>query len=263
MILENFNFELLLLTAGQVLAIFLIGILAIKLVLRFEKKILEKSKLDESVYRFVLRGTKFILWVVLIIAVLSSLGMEISTLVAVVGAAGAAIALALKDSLGNVAGGILILINQPFVKGNTIELNGVTGVVDAIDLLTTQLHTADNKIVTVPNGTINTSVLINYSREEKRRVDCRFSISYDADLMQAKEILYNVTLCNESIFQDPQPVIGVAGHGESAILLDLKVWCLNSEYFDVKYYLEENVKLAFDEAGINIPYQTMDVRIVK
>ena len=248
---------------GPILLVLLVGVLAIKLILHFEKKILKKSKLDESVHRFILKATKVGLWVVLIIAILSKLGLETSSLIAVLGAGGAAIALALKDSLGNVAGGILILINQPFCKGDTIELAGVTGVVDSIDLMTTQLHTFDNKVVTIPNGTITTEIMTNYSREEIRRVDCQFSIGYDADIVQAKEILYNVAACNGVIMQDREPIIGVAAQGESGILLDLKVWCSTSDYFDVKYYLEENVKIAFDEAGINIPYNTMDVHIIK
>ena len=254
-----------LLDLGGAVLILMFGAIAIKLILRFEKKILEKSTLDESVYRFILNASKAALWIVLVIALLPMLGIPVASLVTVLGAGGAAIALALKDSLGNVAGGILILINKPFVRGDTIELGDVTGVVDEIDLLTTQLHTADNKIVTVPNGTITTSVLINYSREDVRRVDCQFSISYEADILQAKEILYNVTLCDERIFRDEEhePIIGVAEHGDSGILLDLKVWCSTSDYFDVKYYLGENVKLAFDEAGIEIPYQTMDVHIRK
>ena len=243
--------------------ILLVGLLVIKLLLRFTRRILEKSSLDESVYLFVVRAVKVALWAILIVAVLTMLGVPAASLVTVLGAGGAAIALALKDSLGNVAGGILILINKPFVKGDTIELEGVTGVVDAIDLMTTRLHTFDNKVVTVPNGTITTAVLTNYSREEMRRVDCQFNISYDSDLTHAKEILYNVALCKEEILKDREPVIGVAEQGDSGILLDLKVWCSTEDYFDVKYYLEENVKLAFDEAGIDIPYKTMEVHIVK
>ncbi len=248
---------------AKVIGLLILGYILIKLVLRFEKKILEKSKLDESMHLFILRATKVALWVILVIAISPNLGVNPASLVTVLGAGGAAIALALKDSLGNVAGGILILINKPFVKGDTIELNGFSGVVDQIDLLTTQLHTFDNKVVTVPNGTITTSVLINYSREEVRRVDCQFTISYDADITQAKELLYNITICNEQILKEREPVIGVAAHEDSGILLDLKVWCSTSDYFDVKYYLEENVKIAFDEAGIDIPYKTMDIHIIK
>ncbi len=248
---------------GGVVLLLIAGMIAIKILLHVERKVLEKSKLDESVYRFILRASKIALWVVLIVALLPKLGVNPASLVTVLGAGGAAIALALKDSLGNVAGGILILINKPFVKGDVIELAGVTGIVDEIDLLTTHLHTSDNKAVSVPNGTITTSVLINYSKEEFRRVDCQFSIGYDADITQAKELLYNVVICSEQILRDREPVIGVAEQGESGILLDLKVWCSTSDYFDVKYYLEENVKIAFDEAGINIPYNTMDVHIIK
>ena len=253
------------LAMGKVVAMLLIGMIIIKLVLRFERKILEKSTLDESVYLFILRATKIALWIVLIVAILPVFGIPATSLITVLGAGGAAIALALKDSLGNVAGGILILINQPFIKGDTIELGGVSGVVDQIDLMSTQLHTFDNKIVTVPNGTITTSVLINYSREEVRRVDCNFSISYDADIFRAKEILHNVALCNEQIISEEERpwVIGVAEQGDSGILLDLKVWCSTPDYFDVKYYLEENVKIAFDEVGIDIPYNTMNVHIKK
>jgi len=253
------------LVLGKVAAMLIIGIIIIKLILRFERKILEKSTLDESVYLFILRATKIVLWVVLIVAVLPVFGIPATSLITVLGAGGAAIALALKDSLGNVAGGILILINQPFIKGDTIELGGVSGVVDQIDLMSTQLHTFDNKIVTIPNGTITTSVLTNYSREAVRRVDCKFSISYDADIFRAKEILQNVALCNELIISEEERpwTIGVAEQGDSGILLDLKVWCSTENYFDVKYYLEENVKLAFDEAGIDIPYKTMDVHIIK
>ena len=248
-----------------VVVVLLIGAVCIKLMLRFVKKVLERSTLDESVYLFVMRAVKITLWIILIVAILPMIGIPAASLVTVLGAGGAAIARALKDSLGNVAGGILILINKPFVKGDTIELAEVTGVVDAIDLMTTRLHTFDNKVVTVPNGTITTAVLTNYSREDVRRVDCQFTISYDADLAQAKTLLYRVTECNELILQDEEkePVIGVAEQGDSGILLDLKVWCSTSDYFDVKYYLEENVKLAFDEAGIDIPYKTMDVHIIK
>lgn len=240
-----------------------IGWIAISILLRIEKKALERSKLDEALHLFILKGTKAILWVLLAIMVVSKLGVSTASFVAVLGAAGAAIALALKDSLGNIAGGIIILINKPFSRGDTIEINEVTGIVDSIDLLTTQLHTFDNKVVSIPNGTITTSILINYSREETRRVDCVFGISYESDVLKAKEILWNVASCNPEILTEPAPLIGVASHGDHAVLLDLKVWCSTESLFDVKYFLEENVKLAFDEAGIGIPYPQMDIHVVK
>lgn len=241
----------------------LAGWIAITLLLRIERKALEKSRLDEALYLFVLRATKIILWIVVIIAVLPRFGVNPASLVTVLGAAGAAIALALKDSLSNVSSGIIILTTKPFSKGDTIEVAATTGIVDGIDLLTTQLHTFDNKIVTIPNRTITSEVLVNYSREENRRVDCVFSISYEADITEAKAILYQVAGANEKVMDDPEPAVGVASHGDHGVILDLKVWCSTEDYVDVKYDLEENVKLAFDRAGIGIPYPQMDVHMVK
>ena len=240
-----------------------VGWIAIRILLRIEKKALERSKLDEVLHLFILKGTKITLWVVLIVAMLPKVGISPASLVAVLGAGGAAIALALKDSLSNVAGGIIILITKPFSRGDTIEIGEITGVVDNIDLLTTQLHTFDNKLITVPNGTVTNSVLINYSGADKRRVDCTFGISYETDISEAKGILARVAASHPEILNDPEPLIGVSSHGANAVQLDLKVWCSAESYYDVKYYLEEKVKLAFDEAGINIPYPQMDVHIIE
>ena len=251
----------LLFNIGDAVLILIFGWIAISMILRIEKKALAKSRLDEALHLFIVKATKVILWIVLLITLLSTLKVPIAPFVTVLGASGAAIALALKDSLGNIAGGIIILINKPFSRGDTIEVAGTMGMVDSIDLLTTQLHTFDNKVVTIPNGTITMSVLINYSQEDTRRVDCVFSISYEADILKAKEILLNVISCNPDILGEPAPIVGVASHGDNAVILDLKVWCSTESFFDVKYYLEENVKLAFDEAGIGIPYPQMDIHL--
>ena len=248
---------------GIIAATLAVGWMSIRILLRIEKKALERSKLDEVLHLFILKGTKITLWVVLIVAMLPKVGISPASLVAVLGAGGAAIALALKDSLSNVAGGIIILITKPFSRGDTIEIGEITGVVDNIDLLTTQLHTFDNKLITVPNGTVTNSVLINYSGADKRRVDCTFGISYETDISEAKGILARVAASHPEILNDPEPNIGVSSHGANAVQLDLKVWCSTESYYDVKYYLEEKVKLAFDEAGINIPYPQMDVHIIE
>lgn len=253
----------LLFNIGDAVLTLIVGWVAISILLRIEKKALTKSRLDEALHLFIIKGTKAILWIVLTIAVLSALGIQTTSVIAILGAGGAAIALALKDSLGNIAGGIIILINKPFCRGDTIEVAATTGMVDSIDLLTTQLHTFDNKVVTIPNGIITTSVLINYSQEDMRRVDCVFSISYEADIIKAKEILLNVVSCNPDILAEPEPIAGVASHGDNAVILDLKVWCSTESFVSVKYFLEENVKLAFDEAGIGIPYPQMDIHMVK
>ena len=252
--------------AGSILlaiVILIAGLLLIKATLKLIKRALDKSSLDASVHKFILTASRYSLYILLVVVILTSLRVPTTPLVTMLGACGAAVALALKDSLGNIAGGIIILANKPFLRGEFIELGGVSGNVQSIDLLVTTLKTADNKVVTIPNGTITTSVLVNYSREEMRRVDCQFGISYDSDLVKAKDVLMAVAESNPYIFADPAPVVGVAAHQDSCILLDLKVWCTTSRYFEIKYFLEEQVKLAFDEADITIPYPQMDVRVIK
>ena len=243
--------------------ILVIGVLLIKLIIYVTRKALAKSSLDAAIYTFILNAAKIILYLILIVVLLSQMKVPTAPLVTVLGAGGAAIALALKDSLGNIAGGLLILANKPFKKGDVIDAAGINGIVENIDLFVTTLKTYDNKVITIPNGNINTSVIVNYSKEAIRRVDCNFSVSYDSDIAKAKEVLKAVARSNPDVFQDPAPVIGVASHLDSAILLDLKVWCDTEKYYDVKYYLEEQVKLAFDEANISIPYPQMDVHVVK
>jgi Small-conductance mechanosensitive channel len=247
-------------TAGVTLGA---GWIIIEIILHIEKKALTRSKVDEALHLFVIRATKVVLWIILIIAALSMIGVSTASLVAVVGAGGAAIALALRDSLSNVAGGIILLINKPFIKGDTIELNGTVGVVDSIDLLTTRLHTFDNKAVSIPNGTMTTGILYNYTKEDKRRVDCVFSVSYSADFEHARELMRNVALSCEEIFKEPEPVMEVASLGENSVMMTCWVWCATCDYYNVQYYLQENVKIAFAEAGISIPYQQIDIHVVK
>lgn len=254
-----------LLKCGRVAVIVLVGLLIIKIFLVIEKKALKHTKLDEALHLFILRGTKVILLVILAIMAIQATGASTTSLVTVLGACGAAIALALKDSLGNVAGGILILLNKPFSRGDNIEINGTvtaTGVVDSTDLLVTKLHTFDNKIVIVPNGSITTSVVTNFSEEGLRRVDCTFGVGYESDLDKVKKVIGDVIAENPNIKTDPAPVIGVGDLGANAVIMDCKVWCETASFFDVKYYLEENIKKAFDREGINIPYPQMDIRIV-
>lgn len=245
------------------LVVLLAGLLLIKLILGIVKKTLEKTALDGAIHTFVVSALRIVLYIILVVVLLGVLEVPTTPLVTVLGAGGAAIALALKDSLGNIAGGLLLLINQPFKKGDEIDIAGNYGEVDGIDLFVTTLRTYDNKVITIPNGTINTSVIVNYSRRDSRRVDCKFGISYDSDLALAKSVLLRVAQSNPDIFEDPAPFIGVASHGDSAVILDLRVWCNTEKYYEVKYALTEQVKLAFDEADISIPYPQMDVHVVK
>lgn len=240
------------------------GLLLIKLILGIVRRTLERTNLDGAVHTFVLSALRIVLYIVLVVVLLGVLEVPTTPLITVLGAGGAAIALALKDSLGNIAGGLLILVNQPFKKGDEIDIGGTYGEVDQIDLFVTTLRTYDNKVITIPNGSINTSVIVNYSRRDKRRVDCKFGISHDSDLALAKSVLLRVAQSNPDIYTDPAPFIGVASLTENCtVVLDLKVWCSTDNYYSVKYYLTEQVKLAFDEADISIPYPQMGVHVVK
>lgn len=246
---------------GKAAVILLVGFIIIKLILRFIRRALEKSTLDPVLYKFILNIVRIVTYVVLLLMILDTFHLKVTSFLTILGAAGAAIALALKDSLANVAGGIMILINKPFNKDDYIDIGGISGKVQEIDLFITHLITYDNKVITIPNGLVNTSVLVNHTRESLRRVDCCFGIGYDDNIEKAKEILREIAAGNRDIHMEPEPVIGVAGQKDNCISIDLKVWCETEVYWDVKYFLEEQVKLAFDKAGISIPFPQMDVHI--
>ena len=240
-----------------------VGLILIKILLGLAKKALLRTGLDESMHKFILNVFKAALYVVVIVVLLAHLNVPTAPLVTVLGAAGAAIALALKDSLGNIAGGVLILANKPFKKGDVIDVAGTEGMVDSIDLFVTTLKTFDNKVVTVPNGSVTTSVIVNYSRENMRRVDCVFDVSYDSDISAAKDVLLAVAERCPDAYRDPAPIVGVNEHRGSSVALDLKVWCETSKYYDVQYFLEEEVIAEFEKANVTIPYPRMDVRVKK
>ncbi len=254
-----------LMLCARVAVVIAIGMIIIRILLAAERKMMKHTKLDEALHLFIIKSTKAILLIILAIMALQTAGAPTTSLVTMLGACGAAIALALKDSLGNVAGGILILLNKPFSKGDSIEISGsasATGMVDSIDLMVTKLHTYDNKIVIVPNGTITTSIIVNLSEEGIRRVDCTFSVGYDADLDKVKEVMNTVISRFDKIREVPPPAMGVSDLGADAVIMDCKVWCETADYSKVKYYLEENIKKAFDREGIRIPYPQMDIHII-
>lgn len=248
---------------GITLGIVLVGYIVIRILCGIIRKMLNRSRLDEVLHTFIINFIKIILWIMVAITALNYLGIPITAFVTALGAAGVAIALALKDSLGNFAGGILIILTKPFKKGDHIEDYQTAGQVDKIDLLYTTLITFDNKVITIPNGKLANSTIVNYTSSESRRVDCTFSVTYQDDIMKVKDILQAVAESNPAIFEEPAPLIGVANLGEGKIDLDLKVWCSTKDFMDVKYFLEEQVKLAFDEADIKMAYPRMEVQLKK
>lgn len=249
--------------AGIALCIVLVGYIVIRVLCGIIRRALGRSMLDEVLHTFIVNSTKIVLWIMVTITALSYAGIPVSAFLAALGAAGVAIALALKDSLGNFAGGILIILTKPFKKGDYIEDYQAAGLVEKIDLLYTTLLTIDNRVITIPNGKLANSTIVNYSAMKSRRVDCKFSISYQDDITKTKDILLAVVESNPAVYKEPEPFIGVSKQGEWSIEIDLKVWCDTKDFGDVKYYLEEQVKLAFDEAGITIPFPQMEVRLKK
>ncbi len=247
----------------KAILIVFVGSLLIKTALKILQRTLEKSQLDPVMHPFAMTCARTLMWILVALTVMPTLGIKTESILTVLATCGAAIALALKDSLANVAGGVLISINKPFTKGDYINNMSVEGTVDQIDLMCTTIHTVDNKIITIPNGVMSNSTIINYSRSDLRRLDLQYSIGYGDNIDQAKDAILAVAETSGYMVTEPEPVIGVNSHGDSAIVLDAKFWCKNEDYWTFYYYMNQNVKEAFDEQGISIPFPQMDVHMDK
>ncbi len=243
------------------LIVIAVGIILIKVVLKVAKKALEKSSLDASVYKFILTIIKYSFYVVIIVIVLSVLEVPTAPLITVIGATGAAIALALKDSLSNVAAGILILFKHPFKRGDFVTINGYDGIVDSIEISSTTLKTLDNRRVIIPNAQVMNNAIVNSSSENIRTIDRTIAISYGSDLSAAKEAILSVVSSNKNVLDAPKPFAGTASLGESAVYLDLMCWVETPRYLDTKYALTEEIKTAFNDRGIEIPQPELNIRI--
>ena len=264
MMINTERFIKLMTETGIALLSFIVGWIVITILIKVLRKILEKSKIDKSLHAFITNGIRVVFLIVLAIIILQEMGLNTSSLVTVLGAGGAAIALALKDSLGNVAGGFLILINKPFKCGDLIAVNGsvdATGIVDEIDLLHTKMHTGDNKIVTVPNGLMSSSVLTNYTESGIRRVDKVYKLAKDTDISKAKEVLMAVAKSNPLVLSTPEPIIGVSSIDAYAISIDLKLWCNPDDYYVLAYKIEEAATEALRAADIELAYRNIDIKL--
>ena len=186
---------------------------------------------------------------------------NIGSFITAIGAAGVAASLGLQDSVAQFASGIQILLNHPFKNGDFVEVNGIQGNVADIRFMNTVITTADNKRIIIPNSHITTNHIINYSAENIRRIDLIYSIGYADDMSKAKNVIMNVAECNELILNDPAPQVFVNSHEASSINLVAKIWCKGTDYWDVYYQMQEQVKLAFDANGISIPFNQLDVHV--
>ena len=241
------------------IAIFMIGKFVVGLLVSLAKKIMTKGKVDNILINFIASIIKTVLLLFVVIAALDQLGVDTTSMIALIGAAGLAIGLALQGTLQNLASGVMLIIFRPFSDGDFIEAGGVSGVVEEIGIFSITMRTADNREVIVPNGAIYGGTITNNSRRATRRVDMVFGIGYDDDLLKAKDILNRILSEDERILADPAPTVAVGELADSSVNFNVRPWCNTSDYWGVYGDIHEKVKLTFDAEGISIPYPQMDV----
>lgn len=242
--------------------VWIIGGWVIKGLVRTFTKMLDKSKTDESLKPFLKSIINASLKVMLVISVLTMLGIEMTSFVALLGAAGLAIGMALSGTLQNFAGGVVILVIKPFKVGDVIETQGYIGTVKGIQIFHTTLITPDNKTIVLPNGSLSSASLTNYSTEEKRRVDWTFGIGYGDDIDQAKTLLLKLCADDERILQDPAaPFVAVSALADSSVNFTVRAWVKASDLWPVFFEMNEKVYNEFNKVGLNIPFPQMDVHV--
>ncbi|MEZ8130811.1 small-conductance mechanosensitive channel MscS [Enterovibrio norvegicus] len=239
--------------------IMLVGNWVVKKVAGSVAVVLKKRELDQSVVDFIENLVRYVMFTIVLIAALGRVGVETASIVAVIGAAGLAIGLALQGSLSNFAAGVLIVTFRPFKSGDHVEVGGVSGSVASIQIFSTILTTPDNKMVVVPNGTVISSPITNYSRHDTRRIDFVIGVSYKADLKKTKEVLTRVVKADPRVLQDPEPTIGVHALMDSSVNFVVRPWVNTSDYWATYFDLMQAIKEGLDEAGIEIPFPQMDV----
>lgn len=221
------------------------------------------SHVEKSLHTFIRSMANILLWFVTLMIVADSLGINASSLLALVGVFGLAISLSVKDSLSNLAGGLSILGTRPFKVGDYVEFEQISGTVQEIGMVYTTLTTVDNRRILIPNSVVVDAEITNYSTEPLRRVDLKVAASYDAPVEKVKEIIQQVLLSHELVLADPPPFARLLNYGDSALEYVVRVWCANEDYWTVYHDLLEQIKTAFDREGISIPYPQLEVKIQK
>ena len=246
-----------------VLVILVVGLNIIKILVKLVDKFFDKVAIDKAVEIFIISFFKIVLKILLVISIIGVIGVPMTSFAALIASLGLAIGLSFQGSLSNFAGGMILLILRPFNIGDYIEGAGVSGTVTAITIFYTYLKTVDNKAIFVPNGALSNSNIINYSKNATRRVDFIFGVGYDSKISHVKEVI-NKVLSNHSdvILSDPAPQVLLANHGESSLDFKVRVWVNSGDYWTLYFAVMEEVKEAFDENNIDIPYPHM-VNIVK
>lgn len=225
--------------------------------------VMHKQKLDEALIEFIASISSVLLTFVVALIALEQLGIDTTSLLALLGAAGLAVGLALKDSLSNFAAGVMLILFKPFKIGDFVEAGGIAGVVEKISVFSTQFRTGDNREIIVPNSGIYGGVITNFSAKPTRRIDLVIGIGYDDDIKQARDVLRDIVNNDERILKDPETVIAVSELGDSSVNFIVRPWVKSEDYWAVHWDLLETIKLTFDQQGISIPYPQQDVHLHK
>ena len=238
-----------------------IGLWVIKSMTKASAKMMKKGDVDESLRPFFTSIISVVLKMLLVISVMGMVGIEMTSFIAIMGAAGLAVGMALSGTLQNFAGGVMILIFKPYKVGDFIDAQGYMGVVKEIQIFNTVLLTTDNKKVIIPNAPISSGAMVNYSAESERRVDFTFGIGYNDDIDKTKEVLMSIIKADNRILQNPEPFIGLSELADSSVNFATRVWVKSEDYWDVFFAMNETVKKEFDKQNISIPYPQTDVHL--
>ena len=245
------------------LVIFYVGRMVVSIVVRSVEKLMLGREMDVILVKFLTSILRWVLLLFVVVAALSQLGIDTTSLVALLGAAGLAIGLSLQSSLSNFASGVMLILFRPFTKGDFVEAGGASGVVEKISILTTTMTTPDNKEVIVPNSSVFSNNITNYSARPTRRIDMVFGISYDDDIRKAKQVLEEIIAADDRVLADPAPTIALSELADSSVNFVVRPWVNAADYWAVLFDTNEQVKLRFDAEGISIPYPQMDVHFDK
>jgi len=243
------------------LAIFIVGRMLAKSITSLVRKVMQKSNMDEALVKFLGGIIYTVLLVAVILAAIDTLGVNVTSLLAILGAAGLAVGLALKDSLSNFAAGVMIMIFRPFKIGDFVTTGGVSGVVDEIGLFCVLMHTGDNQRIIIPNSAVYGNTITNTSALPTRRIDLVIGISYDDNIGTAKQIIAGIIGADERILADPAPGIAVSELADSSVNLVVRPWVSTADYWAVRFHLLETIKVKLEEGGISIPFPQRDVHI--
>lgn len=235
------------------------GLWVIRILSRYVRRLFEKKSYDKTLENFVVNLLNWTLKILLFILVITQLGIETTSLVAVIGAAGLAIGLALQGSLSNFAGGVLIILLKPFKIGDWIEVQGISGSVKEISLFYTYLNTFGNQLAIIPNGELSNDNIVNYTSEGKRRDAITIGISYDSDIKMAREILLGLMKEQDEILDDPSPAVVVTELGDNSVNLSLRFWAFNENFWDCHFFTIEEAKIRLEASGLSIPFPQRDV----